>query len=157
MEHGNSASLIYALNSIAEAISDSNDSGEWTNWSPSLTNITVGSGSLVARYKQIGNTVHFIFKFTYGSGSAMGTDPKFTLPVAIHADSVSSPAYGYILDSGSTRYPLIVLFGAASRADMYAINAAGTYASQAAISSSVPIATWATGDIMAVAGTYEAA
>lgn len=58
----------------------------WQSWTPTYTNLTVGNGTVKARYVQIGKTVHFRFWFDLGTTSSIGNDTKFSLPVAAHAD-----------------------------------------------------------------------
>lgn len=55
--------------------------GGWTTWTPTYTSITVGNGTVVARYCQIGKIVHVFWRLTCGSTSSWSNDPRFTLPV----------------------------------------------------------------------------
>jgi hypothetical protein len=69
------------------------NSGAWgsdwalTSWTPTWANITVGNGTVNAKYTQIGKTVHFRIIFTLGTTSVIGTLPTFTLPVT----SIATP------------------------------------------------------------------
>jgi hypothetical protein len=56
-------------------------SGAWTSFTPTWTNLTVGNGTGVYKYQQIGKQVFARYKFTLGSTSAMGTNPNVTLPI----------------------------------------------------------------------------
>ncbi len=58
-----------------------------TSWTPTWTNLTVGSGIVTARYRQLGKDFRARLDFTYGSGSAVGTDPTFTLPSGLNLHS----------------------------------------------------------------------
>lgn len=58
----------------------------WTSWTPTLTNLTLGSGTLTAKKIQINKLLIWRFKFLYGAGSAVGTAPTMTLPATPHAD-----------------------------------------------------------------------
>src|SRR5262245_14617589 len=62
--------------------------GAWTTWTPTLANLTLGNGTVTAKYRRLGKTVDYRFKFVLGSTSAVGTSPRFTLPAAPHADFV---------------------------------------------------------------------
>ena len=53
----------------------------WRAWTPTYTNITVGNGTVSARYVQIGPFVMLDWYLTFGSTSSMGTGPKVSLPV----------------------------------------------------------------------------
>ena len=76
--------------------------GGWTTWTPSYTNLTVGNGTVVSRYRQVGKMVDVFFMFTLGSTSTIGSDPRFTLPV--NFNQYSNPGLhfytGSFFDSG---------------------------------------------------------
>ena len=133
---------------------------DWAAWTPTLANLTVGSGTLLADYSRSGNTVHYRFKFKFGSGSAVGTGPTFTLPAAPHASYVSQEddALGVVslLDSGSNLFVGSLRYDGSSVVQIFATLASGTHASIAQITATVPM-TWATGDVINVFGTYRAA
>ena len=130
----------------------------WQSWTPTLTNFTLGSGTVDAKYIQIGKTVIFRLKFTLASGSAVGSAGTFSTPVTASSaygtnttigDAVFDEAgvgtfLGYIrLDSTTTLRPIIY-------------NAATTYVGQTGVASTVPF-TWGTGDVISLTGVYEAA
>jgi len=58
----------------------------WQSWAPNWTNFTVGNGTVVAKYIQIGKTVHFKIKVTLGSTSSVSGAITFSLPTDSHAD-----------------------------------------------------------------------
>lgn len=129
--------------------------GAWTTWTPTLTNLTLGNGTLVAKYCRIGRAIHWRFKFTLGSTSAVGSFPQtFTLPVAAHADySAVDVVIGLanFADTGTAGYVAMVV-ATATGTGLF-IKAASP---NSAISATVPF-TWTTGDIISATGTYEAA
>lgn len=63
-------------------ISDSTtpDTGAWTAWSPTFTGITAGNGTVSARYRVDGRTLHWHYQLVLGSTSAVGTNPKLSTP-----------------------------------------------------------------------------
>ena len=128
----------------------------WTTWSPTLTNLTLGSGTLIAKYRRVGKTVDFFWRFVYGAASAVGTDPTFTLPVSAAAElltAIEFPATGRITDAsaGSSRGQIrAILNTTANTVTMYYFNAATTVAS---ITATVPW-TWTTSDSLSLWGTY---
>jgi hypothetical protein len=126
----------------------------WTTWTPSLTGITTGNGTVTAKYLQIGKMVQFRFKFQLGSTSAITGGPTITLPVAQASGAhLSFPVlygdFGLRFHAGmsSTESGVISLF---------AINTGSAFAETAGISSTVPF-TWTTNDSLVANGTYEAA
>jgi hypothetical protein len=132
----------------------------WDSWTPTLTNMTLGNGTVTAKYSQIGKTVRFRFVFVLGSTSAMGSIPQFSLPVtaATHAGSLDSLVMGVAnaWDTGSNNFDCVTVLHTTTTVIIRVINAASTYALQANISSLIPM-TWTTNDELIATGTYEAA
>lgn len=56
--------------------------GNWATYTPSLTGITVGNGSVTGRWSMTGKTVTGTMIFTAGSTSAFGGTFDFSLPTA---------------------------------------------------------------------------
>jgi hypothetical protein len=131
----------------------------WTAYTPALSGGWVLSdGTLNGRYHRIGKTVLFRIEYTIGAADTKGGSAiTFTLPVAasiiagftnqppingtVHLFDVSATArnYGYysVMPTSTTVRPVNV-------------------GSTAGVSATSPW-TWATGDIMMIVGTYEAA
>ena len=61
--------------------------GAMVSWTPTMTNLSIGNGSIDARAVQVGKVVKFRMLITLGSTSSVGTNPTFTLPVT----SVATP------------------------------------------------------------------
>ena len=131
----------------------------WTTYTPTLNNVTLGSGyTLSAAYAQIGKTVVVQFYFALGATSAITGDVNFSLPIN-QASSNRSGSVGtcVVLDSSAgTRYPgTLLLSGTPGNAFIRVGNAAGTYLTQVACSSSVPIAAWAISDSISATIIYQ--
>jgi hypothetical protein len=131
----------------------------WQTYTPTLAGVTLGSGfTLSAAYAVIGKTVIVQFYFALGSTSAITGDVSFSLPIN-HASSNRSGQAGTcaITDaSPATRYPgSILLSGTPGYAFFRVGNAAGTYLTQVALSSSVPIAVWAVNDSLTATVVYQ--
>lgn len=145
------ASELANVSTLLTALTD-----DWTTWSPTLANLTVGSGTLTTEYKRLGKTVDWRFRFLYGSGSAVGTAPSFTLPVTPHA-SYSTPYFGMgagmMLDSGTTTRQAVLSMNTLGTVVIEWLNATPA---QATITSSAPW-TWTTNDSIYLWGRYEAA
>lgn len=58
----------------------------WTSWTPSWTDLTIGNGTEVAEYKQIGKTVFVRGHIIAGTTTSAGLSMHTTLPVAWNAD-----------------------------------------------------------------------
>lgn len=138
--------------------------GTGTSWpfslatTPTLTNITIGNGTAATYYKQTGKRVDFLFKMVFGSTSAMGTNPIFSLPVTASANySVLQPIGNATYeDAGTTTYLGLCTYLTSTTARIWAINSSVTYAREETITSTVPM-TWTTSDSIRVTGFYEAA
>jgi hypothetical protein len=134
----------------------------WTSWTPTWTNLTVGNGTLnVAKYKQVGKTVHYRVRFTIGSTTSVGAAPNFTIPVTAAADynaSASDPVgIGNLLDNGNNQYPAMVLLNTTTTFQFRPFNSASTYAASGTSTQSTVPFTWGTNDVISISGTYEAA
>lgn len=131
-------------------------SGAWTTWTPTLANLTLGNGTVIARFTRIGRTIHFIFVFTLGSTSAVGTAPTFTLPVTVasHWPAFTQIGTTAMHDVGVGIYNGEVRADTSSVAGIRRIGGSGSASVQ--ITATVPF-TWTTGDYFASVGTYEAA
>jgi len=128
--------------------------GAWTAFTPSWTNLTVGSGTNVGAYCQIGKIVHFRVKFTYGAGSAVGSSPYFALPVTAKvANGVNFTTW--YLDANVGYYQGFADISAANMV-LHALVASGTYLGSTACTATVPF-TWTSTDFIQISGTYEAA
>lgn len=125
--------------------------GGWTTWTPS-TNITVGNGTITARYQQIGKTVNFFWKLVAGSTTSLGGDPYFTLPIA--ASYPTQVFYGEFYNG--TFYDYRALLAGNSNAYLYVIATTSNYGTLTAATNSIPAAI-ANGVIYTITGTYEVA
>jgi len=133
-------------------------STDWTTWTPSYTNLTIGNGTVVARYTNINGTVTAYFLFTLGSTSAVGSGPTVSLPVNRSASYGTNtmlwgPAY---LKAAGTQYVGVVRSPSASTAGLLTHTVSGSDTVIGAISATAP-GTWTTSDVIGFQITYEAA
>lgn len=132
----------------------------WPTFSPTITNMSVGNGTLIAVYNQVGKAVGGFVKVILGSTSTVGTQPTFTLPVAAHSRyATGNNIVGgcWMEDSGVSNYNGPVIFSnAGTSMSPFVINASGTYANVTAPTATVPF-TWGTSDYINFWFQYEAA
>lgn len=138
----------------------------WVNYSSSITfaNFTIGNGTVIARYTQIGKTIHYRGEVTLGSTSSMGSGPTITLPVTSSStgySNTSSDGYdiigtGGLLHVGTGVFLVQYTWDTSTTAAIWVQNAAFAYVSNASITASVPI-TLGSGDVFTWNITYEAA
>lgn len=125
--------------------------GAWTAFTPSWTNLTLGNGSATGNYCKIGKLVFFRVTFTFGSTSSIGAGVGLTLPVAIKTSSLAVIGAITIYDSSVGAY-----YGAIDGYGSLRIYIASTtYLSQGSVSTTVPM-TWEAGDLLYINGCYEA-
>ena len=127
--------------------------GNWSAYTPTSANITIGNGTLDASYTQIGKTIHFRIKFTLGNTSAIGTTPYFSLPATANAANINSTV---ILSDANVGLYNGTLEPTTGNAIPTAIGSTGTYTNFLGITATVPF-TWTTTDYIKINGTYEAA
>lgn len=136
------------------------ESNAWITWTPTLTNLTLGNGTVTARYTRVGRTIEFFFKFVCGSTSAVGTNPSFSPPVTTSdlytTSNVDPIGLASLFDSGTAVYSGPCLWTNTTRFIIQYWNATGTPLLISSITATVPF-TWTTGDVLVATGRYEAA
>lgn len=158
--HGPIAGL--AAESLATGVTGQGDfvpMGPWELWTPTLANLTVGSGTLLAWFARSGRAIDFYIRFLFSTGSAVGTNPTFTLPVAPHArysfGGLDVLGICSILDNGVGVFGGPVFWGTGNTIQPQFWGTAGAAATASSITATAPM-TWTTGDRLIVAGRYEA-
>lgn len=122
------------------------------DYTPTLTNLTVGSGgNVLARYQRRWKRMLTDFSFVYGTGSSVGTTPTVSLPVSM-ADphgmaAIASIGRASLLDAPSTAQVdgLVRLAGGGTTYTIHAAAASGSWVAAQTITSSNPW-TWASPD-----------
>lgn len=131
----------------------------WQTYAPSWTNVTVGNGTVVAKYIQTGKMVTVRVKFSLGNTSAVGTAPTFSLPVtAIAGYTAGGEPYGLagFTDAAVAVYPGMAIAASTTTATLYALNASATYTTYTAATAAIPFG-FGNGDELYAYLTYEAA
>lgn len=131
----------------------------WQTYSPTLTNITIGNGTVIARYVQVGKLIMARVSIVLGSTSAMGSTPQISLPVTAHAGYLAgAESYGNVqlLHTASFVAPGLSLVVDTNNVQAFAVIASGTYAEYQQITSLIPF-TWGAGDALYFYLVYEAA
>lgn len=126
--------------------------GELTPYTPTLGGFTQGSGAVAGRWCYTDGLVFFEAQWTYGAGSAAATAaPTLTLPVnADTSFTYPGDVRGVFLDNGTNVYGATALITSATVVSCYI----GGSSLQAVLPSTSTPFTWATGDVVKVAGTY---
>ena len=127
----------------------------WQTWSPSYDNITVGNGTAVARYQQIGKTVNVRYQLTFGSTTTIAYLPGLSLPVTAAATAYNQTNL-HLSDSGANGYFGSAYFSNTSYVYFFVSQANSTYSFMQGVSATIPF-TWTTSDAIYLTMTYEAA
>jgi hypothetical protein len=129
--------------------------GAWTTWTPSYgAGITIGNATVISRYQIIGKNLTFHLKITLGSTTTIGAGNNFlSMPFL---PSVATPIFGYYFDTGTAEVSGFCLINTSGNLELKRINTASSDGAIGNISTTTPF-TWATGDYIQFAGTYEVA
>jgi hypothetical protein len=130
--------------------------GGWTSYTPSWGNLTVGNGTVNARYQKIGKTVNVYVGFVFGSTSSISGGAYFTIPIALATNNVSYQFYGELLDNGTADYSGAIIVVGGGACYISALNAGTTFLNPQSVSATVPF-TWTTGDGFQFIFSYEVA
>ena len=129
--------------------------GSWLPYVPALTNITLGNGTIDAKFSRHGKLVFFNVQIVFGSTTSITAAwPTFGLPILPTGAGWCTQKF---LDSGITNY-----FGGYGIApgvwavNLVAANTSSTYLQEAGISPTTPHI-WAVNDVINAYGYYEAA
>lgn len=133
------------------------DVGTWQTYTPTIagTGWALGNATVTGRYCRIGKLVSFVAEVIFGSTSTFGTGGlELSLPVT----AKTPPPYRWLgaaggaTGGGAYQWSLYFASTTAARPVIPASNTGATIA----ITSTVPF-TWASGNSVWIAGTYEAA
>jgi hypothetical protein len=129
-----------------------------TAYTPTITNFTLGNGTLSFAFTQVNKLVFVRGTITFGSTTAFTGTPSFTFPRTAASFYGSQSYFGnvYILDSGTAAFSGMCVALSATAFEMSATLVNGTYASQNAFNATTPM-TWTTNDTIRVSFVYEAA
>jgi hypothetical protein len=130
----------------------------WTSYTPTTGNLTLGNGTITAKYNVVGKTIFLAIRFVLGSTSAISGSPTFTLPSGFTSAPLStfSPVGTGLATISSTSYIMTTVAISSNRVAAVVNNASGTYASGTDMSSTIP-ATWANGSIYEINAKVEIA
>jgi hypothetical protein len=132
------------------------NAGAWTSYTPGLSSITLGNGTLSAAYIRIGKFCSVRILLTCGSTTVISTFPRFDLTF----NSVNAPqaVIGSVNleDTGTQFYWGVATLETQTNVQVYAQNSAGTYVQREFVGGITPF-TWTTGDKMHININYEVA
>lgn len=121
----------------------------WTAYTPALTSVTLGNGTLAGKYARVGRIVVVSVNLTFGSTTAFTGNPRFGLPVTGVGAQVGVAT---LIDSGTRTYVAAAQFGTAANVELV-----HTESGNFGIVNATNPFTWTTGDSLSITMTFEAA
>ena len=134
----------------------------WKAWTPTLVNMTLGNGTIVARYARVGDMVTARFNWTFGSTSSIDSAANtISLPVTASSSGYAqndSPLGILIMrdDTATAKFVGGVYWNSSTVVKPHVNKSDATYVTALGISSTIPF-TWTTSDTLSFVATYEAA
>jgi len=145
----------FSAASILTAAQLNNIGGAWTSFTPSWTNITLGSATNLGRHEQIGRLCVFEAHLTLSGSTVTGA---ISLALPFTAARVYAGTYQVTLRDAS--FGDYMGYGKQASTTALTINCmnivTGNYAYEIATSATIPF-TWGDTDILYVCGAYETA
>lgn len=131
--------------------------GAWTSYTVTPTNLTIGSGTMVGKYIQIGKLVIGKIRIVLAADSSISGTVYLSKPVtSVSTSFPTTEGDCSFLDSGTAEASGRLLSSDTGKFTVQVFNTAGTYLTIAAVNATVPW-TWATGDVIDCKFVYEAA
>lgn len=134
--------------------------GAWNSYSPTwgVTSgalPSLGNGTLVGRYQQVGKTVTVAIKLTMGSTTTYGGGQwTLTLPVTAQLAVLPQVLFGRTFDTSAPN--AYIALGHISSGGFMSLETQGTASDTDVMQQGAPV-TFASGDFVTIQGTYEAA
>jgi hypothetical protein len=122
------------------------------NWTPSWTNLTVGSATQVATFMLYGGLVRANIRLTWAANTSISGNVSVSQPITKALDSYTTVGAAALVDAGTA---LFMGEGVSNgtNIDLRAIKVDSTYAVWAYVTSTVPH-TWTTNDIITLEMIY---
>jgi hypothetical protein len=134
--------------------------GVWTAFTPTYGNLTIGNGTVIARYRKVGKTVEVFYRLTWGSTTSCGNYPFVGYPAGLtpaFSTSVFTVGNVTLHEVGVGIWLGLTLSDTSNGLLFMSQNSAGTYVVDGVVNATQPASLWTTGDIWTMTATYEAA
>ena len=132
----------------------------WTTFTPTFNNLTVGNGTLTAKYLNLNKTLIFRVQLVFGSTTSMGSSASLNLPVTAQSTAAAQSGI-YTINFQDHGVGTVIGVVQSLNISSTAVNfggslAVGGYTAYEATSSTKPF-TWNTNDQIYIGGMYEVA
>lgn len=136
------------LQTLAETTQDALDGrapATLTTYTPTFTGLTLGNGTVTAKYCKVGAVIVDEIVITFGSTTVVTGGVTIAGMQAANSTAALISATVNLHDAGSTYYCGVARVASATTLEIHAQTAGGTYVSLASLSATVPH-TWAVSD-----------
>ena len=130
--------------------------GQLTSYTPTWSNLTVGNATQDWAYQIVGDIVTVTGSITFGSTTAMGTNPYMTLPITAYSGAVQLRGFAALGDSGTATYIASPISVDTVGVYYFCTLTNGTFASEGVTTATVPF-TWTTNDFIRATLIYRKA
>ncbi|MFC1559723.1 hypothetical protein ACFL4F_01315, partial [Candidatus Margulisiibacteriota bacterium] len=131
--------------------------GAWKTWTPTWTNLTVGNGTVTARYTKVGKFVRAQVRIVFGSTTAISGAVSFTTPSTMKTDAMTPVAplgTATLQDVSGNYYFGRAAYNTSTSASVLCESVGATYSMASGLTSTIPFP-WAPGDIITLEFSYE--
>lgn len=126
----------------------------WTAYTPTMSVFTLGNGTVLGQYMQVGKFVTFAIAMTFGSTSTAAAGvPTFTLPVAALTGWNNAAMEGRALFTIGSTWEGALFSAGTTTVGCYLRGTLGVLSNHSTTSPG----TWTTGSTIQLTGTYQAA
>jgi len=131
--------------------------GNWVSYTPTFTGLTVGNGTLSARYNRVGDIIFVIVRLNFGSTTSVTGGVAVSNPVNSDGEyEIVGDATLWDFGGGGVLFPGKMWSSTPASTEVLAQNAQLNHVKLEALSSTVPF-TWATSNIFRLQFQYKAA
>ena len=152
-----SVAIIDKNSSSGGGSGDSGATQEHGEYTPAITNLTLGNGTQKAVYTKTDDMVTFKITIKFGSTTKFtGTATGVTngIPFPPHEDWLITPVSGYILDSGSGYYSAYTAISSSGNSNLGYIQCSNPPVGGSSIFTETTPIPWTTNDQLIFTGTY---
>jgi hypothetical protein len=121
-----------------------NATGEYTSFTPSFTNLTVGNGTVSAGFSVFNKILFCTVSVTLGSTSIVGDPVRMTVPGSLSINTTSQKVLGQatLEDTGIATYMGVVQVTNATTVGLFVQNASTTYTTLNTVNGTRPFASF---------------
>lgn len=146
-----------AVTSTAAELNILDGSLDWTSWTPTLTNVTLGNGTVNAHYARLGDVIFYEIEFLCGSTTSFSsTSMQFSMPVDYAGElQFVGTGNGWVRPNGSTIYAIQAIGIQSSNRIVPYYMQNFTSVQVISVRGTLPIS-WTSSGTMFMAGSYRA-